>query len=50
VFCCIVTPIGLIRRAMGKDTLKLRAFKRAKSSVMLVRNHAFTPSDIARPF
>jgi hypothetical protein len=50
VFFLIVTPIGILRRLMGKDSLKLRAFKAGKDSVMLERNHMFIGRDLERPF
>ncbi len=50
VFFAVVTPIGLLRRLMGKDSLKLRAFKAGKDSVMLERNHTFIGRDLERPF
>ena len=50
VFFLIVTPIGILRRLMGKDSLKLRAFKAGKDSVMLERNHTFIGRDLERPF
>ena len=50
VFGLVVTPIGLIRRALGKDSLRLRAFKSDPDSVMVARNHTFTASDIERPY
>jgi hypothetical protein len=50
VFFGIVTPIGLLRRLSGKDSLKLRAFKAGKDSVMLERNHVFIGQDIEKPY
>ncbi len=41
VFFGIVTPIGILRRLIGKDSLKLHAFKAGTDSVMLDRNHVF---------
>jgi hypothetical protein len=49
VFALVVTPIGLLRRALGKDSLRLRAFRSGDESVMLVRNHTFTASDLEKP-
>jgi hypothetical protein len=49
-FFVIVTPIALVRRLMGRDSLKLRAFKTGQGSVMVERNHRFSPSDLERPF
>jgi hypothetical protein len=50
VFFAIVTPVGILRRLAGKDSLKLRAFKAGDESVMLERNHTFTGSDIEKPY
>jgi hypothetical protein len=50
VFFAIVTPIGILRRLGGKDSLKLRAFKAGKGSVMLERNHTFIARDLDSPF
>jgi len=50
VFFVVITPIALIRRLFGKDSLKLRAFKRGQESVMLERNHLFDGADLERPY
>jgi hypothetical protein len=50
VFFGIVTPIGILRRLAGKDSLKLRAFKAGTDSVMLDRNHVFVGQDIEKPY
>jgi hypothetical protein len=50
VFALVVTPIGLLRRALGKDSLRLRAFRSGDESVMVVRNHTFTASDLEKPY
>ena len=46
IFYLIVTPVGLIRRLLGYDTLKLRQFKARTESVMVLRNHTFKKEDI----
>ena len=50
VFFGIVTPIAVLRRLIGKDSLKLRAFKVGQDSVMLERNHVFVGADMERPY
>ena len=50
VFALVVTPIGLLRRALGQDSLRLREFKAGDRSVMVVRNHAFTAGDLDKPY
>jgi Saxitoxin biosynthesis operon protein SxtJ len=50
VFGLVVTPIGVLRRALGKDSLRLRAFRAGDESVMVVRNHTFTSGDLENPY
>jgi hypothetical protein len=50
VFFVVVTPIGILRRLFGKDSLQLRVFKESKESVMQERNHTFIGSDLERPY
>jgi hypothetical protein len=50
IFFLVVTPIGLIRRVLGKDSLRLRGFKASDASVMLPRNHIFSGADLERPY
>jgi polyferredoxin len=50
LFFGLVTPIGVLRRLFGKDSLKLRAFKANGESAMSVRNHLFVSRDIERPY
>jgi Saxitoxin biosynthesis operon protein SxtJ len=50
LFFAVVTPVGLFRRVLGKDPLKLRLFKSAEGSVMLQRHHLFVPEDLERPY
>lgn len=50
VFFAVVTPVGFVRRIMGKDRLKLSQFKKQRSSVMVDRDHLFTASDLDDSF
>ncbi len=50
LFFGLVTPIGVLRRLFGKDSLHLHAFKASEESAMAVRNHAFTGRDIETPY
>lgn len=50
LFFGLVTPIGILRRLFGKDSLKLRAFKASEESAMTVRNHVFVGQDLERPY
>jgi len=50
VFFGVVTPIGLARKLLGVDSLKLKDFKSGENSVMVIRNHTFTGKDIEKPY
>jgi len=50
VFYLIVTPIGLVRRLFGHDSLRLRAFKAGDASVMHPRAHVYVPDDLEKPY
>lgn len=50
IFFLVVTPVAMLRRAFGKDPLRVRAFKRGHDSVMRQRAHTFAPADLERPF
>jgi hypothetical protein len=50
IFFLIVTPMGLIRRLLGKDSMRLKQFKKDRQSVMIDRNHLYTESDFLHTF
>lgn len=50
VFALVVTPIGLLRRRLGKDPMGLRLWKKNEDSVFVVRDKAYGPSDVEQPF
>jgi len=50
VFFTIVTPIGLIRKIIGKDSLRLKEWKANDLSVFITRDHNFVSNDIETPY
>jgi hypothetical protein len=50
VFYLVVTPVGVVRRLLGHDTLRLRAFKAGDGSVLHPRHHVFVPDDLEKPY
>lgn len=50
IFFIVVTPIGILRRALGKDSLKITEFKKGNASVFTERNHTYTKEDLAQPY
>jgi hypothetical protein len=50
VFFIVVTPVGLVRRLLNKDKLKIEQFKKSTKSVMTDRNHLYTTGDFTDTF
>jgi hypothetical protein len=50
VFFVVVVPVGLYRRARGKDPLVIKRFKRDSASVMRSRNHIYVKEDLLKTF
>jgi len=50
LFYVLVTPVGLFRKLLGKDTLKLKEFKRGKNSVLVKAKESFSKKDFERAF
>jgi hypothetical protein len=50
VYIVMVLPVGLVIRLSGKDSLKLKQFKKGISSVFKERNHEFQSPDIENPY
>lgn len=50
IFFLILTPVGIVRKWMGKDTLFLKVFKKERTSVLKIRNHLFSAEDLKHPY
>ena len=50
LFFVIVLPIGLVRRALGKDAMQMKSWKKGKESVFRIRQHKFTAKDLEHPY
>ena len=50
VYIILVIPVGIFRRLLGKDSLKLSQFKKTNKSVMKIRNHIFKSFDLENPY
>lgn len=50
VFFLVVVPVGLWRKMLGRDNLKIKQFKKSGESVMAVRDHWYTEEDILHSF
>lgn len=50
IFIVLVVPVGLLRRLMGKDSLRLKEWKKGNNSVFRIRDHKFTSADMINPY
>jgi hypothetical protein len=50
IFFVLVTPIGLIRRWAGKDSMQLRRWKKGTGSVFVTREGVILPEDLNNPY
>lgn len=50
IFLVVATPIGLLRRLLGKDSMQMGAWKGGTSSVFVERDKTFSASDLETPY
>ena len=50
VFIIVLTPVAIIRRILGKDSLLLKKWKVGQDSVLTVRDHKFSAQDLEKPY
>ena len=50
VFFLIVTPMGITRRFLGKDSLKLKSWKKDHDSVFVTRKNSLRSEDVEVPY
>ena len=50
LFFALVLPVGLMRRIMGKDAMRIKCWKKGKESVFRMRDHRFAPKDMENPY
>ena len=50
IFFVIATPIALIRRIWGADSMKLKFWKKGRGSVFSERGHLYSAKDLEKPY
>ncbi|MFA5516556.1 MAG: hypothetical protein WDA20_09745 [Desulfuromonadales bacterium] len=50
LFILLVLPVGLIRRAAGKDAMRKKSWKQGNGSVFRLREHDFSARDLEHPY
>jgi hypothetical protein len=50
IFFVFVCPMAFYRKAIGKDSLRLKEFRKGTNSVFTERNHDYTKEDFSNPY
>ncbi|MBW2738724.1 MAG: hypothetical protein JRE64_07695 [Deltaproteobacteria bacterium] len=50
VFFIVATPVGLLRKKLGFDAMRLKNWKQDDGSVFLERNETFSAADLKKPY
>ena len=50
VYVLLVLPMGIIRRLLGKDSLRLKLWKHDDASCFVERPHVFAAEDLKNPY
>jgi hypothetical protein len=50
LFFALVLPVGMLRRAFGKDPMRIKCWRKGHESVFRVRNHKFMAKDLKHPY
>ena len=50
LFFALVLPVGLLRRALGKDAMRIKSWKKGNESVFRLRDHRFEAKDLKNPY
>jgi hypothetical protein len=50
VYLLLVLPMGLFRRLLGKDSMRLKLWKQGNASCFVERAHVFDAEDLKNPY
>ncbi|MDR1685399.1 MAG: SxtJ family membrane protein [Desulfovibrio sp.] len=50
IYIVPVLPVALVRRVLGKDSLRLKAYGKGQGSAFIVREHRYTAQDLENLF
>lgn len=50
VFFLVVVPVGIFRKLMGRDRMKIKEFKKSRQSVLVSRDHLYSGEDFLNTF
>lgn len=50
VYCLLVLPVSLVRKLLGKDSMRLKGWKRSDASAFVQREHLYVKDDLNNLF
>lgn len=50
IFLILIIPVGNIRKVLGKDSMRLKEWKKGSSSVFSFQEHKFDKKSMEKPF
>jgi polyferredoxin len=50
LFFVLVCPVSFVRKLMGKDSMRIKDWKKGKDPVFRVRDHKFVAVDLEHPY
>ena len=50
MFILLVSPVGLVRRILGFDSMKIKQWRDGSKSVFVDREHIYKPKDLETPY
>ena len=50
VYLIVVLPVAVLRRLMGKDSLRLRQWRSGTGTCFVAREHSYTSEDLKHPY
>jgi hypothetical protein len=50
IFYLVVTPVGMLRRLSGKDSLLLKQFNKGSENVFIQQNRSYTAQNLEKPY
>jgi hypothetical protein len=50
IYYVVVTPVAIVRRSLGADAMRLKQWRKNKTSVFVVREHTYSREDMEKPY
>lgn len=50
IWAVLVLPVGLVRRSMGRDSMRLKEWRKGTDSCFVIRDHRYEADDLKNPY